>query len=168
MQNTSFYVLLDNIRSKFNVGSIFRTTEFFNFQKIILTGFTPQLPDKEIEKTAIGAEKIVPWQYWQKSEEAVLSLKKEGVCIVVAELDEKSFSLKEFTEIFSKKINISESKYSGVCIVLGNEINGVSEDILKLADYLVEIPKLGKVKESLNVEVSFGIIAASLKMNMNT
>lgn len=148
-------VLLENIRSKFNVGSIFRTAEAFAFERVILTGFTPQLPDKEISKTAIGAENAVAWQYWQNSIDAVKDLKKRGVKIIVAELDPKAIKLPDF----------QIQKKGECCIVLGNEITGVSKEVLALADTIVEIPMLGTVKESLNVEVSFGILAAWLRFN---
>ena len=149
------YVLLENVRSKFNVGSIFRTAEAFAFDKVITTGFTPQIPDAEIAKTAIGAEEVVAWQYWQNSVDAIKQLKKEGFTIVVAEVDKRSVKLPDF-----KKGDIKN-----VCIVLGNEIAGVSEEVLNLADIVLEIPMLGTVKESLNVEVTFGILSAWMRFN---
>ncbi len=143
-------VLLENIRSKFNVGSIFRTSEFLSFEKIILTWYTPQLPDIEISKTAIWAEENVPFQYWQNSIDVIKDLKKQGIKIISAELTDKSIKLPDF------KID----KNDNYVIVLWNEITWVSKEVLELSDFIVEIPMLGKMKESLNVEVSFGIIAS--------
>lgn len=142
-------VLLENIRSKFNVGSVFRTAEFFNFDKVILCGYTKYPPDKEISKTAIGAENVVNWQYYQEASNAIIDLKQLGFKIIAAELTKESISINDY------KLKQSE-KY---CLVLGNEINGVSPAILELSDIKLEIPQKGKIKESLNVEVCFGIIA---------
>ncbi|MCD5382851.1 TrmH family RNA methyltransferase [Candidatus Gracilibacteria bacterium] len=140
--------LLDNIRSKFNIGSFFRTADAFNLEKLILCGFTPYPPDKEISKTAIGAENSVKWQYFQNSFEAVQILKNQGKKIISVELDEKS-----------KKIG--EINFSGdEVFVFGNEINGVDKKILEISDEILEIPMLGKVKESMNVGVVAGIVGA--------
>ncbi|PCI24237.1 RNA methyltransferase [Candidatus Peregrinibacteria bacterium] len=156
MKQRRLVVVLENIRSKFNVGAIFRTSEAFNFEAVVLTGFTPQLPDKEITKTAIGAEKVVPFQYWNYAADALEFYKKEGFSIVSAEHAKNSFS---FTEL-------NEKIEGDVCLVLGNEITGVSDETLKYSDYITEIPMLGTVKESLNVEVAFGIIAAQLRFGL--
>jgi len=149
------YVLLDNIRSKFNVGSIFRTAEAFNFKKVILTGFTPQIPDTEISKTALGAEKFVNWQYWQNPSEALKFLKSQKIKIIIAETWKNSQPLDKFT--FPKS--------EPLCLVLGNEITGVSPKLKPFADEIVSIPMLGTIKESLNVSVAFGILAAFCKIS---
>ncbi len=160
-----FYVLLENIRSKFNVGAIFRTAEAFSFEKVILTGFTPQIPDKEISKTAIGAEEYVKWQYWQNSIDAVKELKSKGIKIVSAEIAENSVKLQD---ISMDSGILKNTNNEGICIVLGNEIIGISKKILDLSDIIVEIPMLGEIKKSLNVEVAFGIIASWIRFSQNT
>lgn len=164
-------VLLENIRSKFNVGAIFRTAEAFAFKEVILTGFTPQLPDKEISKTALGAEEYLKWRYWQNPIDAIKELKSQGVIIIAGEVDERAVKIQACSmdprlrgDGKEKNANAKENDISDkYCIVLGNEIHGVSKEALDLADIIVEIPMLGKVKESLNVEVAFGILAAFLR-----
>lgn len=157
------YVLLDGVRSKFNVGAIFRTAEAFFCTQILLTGITPQLPDKDIEKTSLGSEKVLPWQYWQYSLEAVKYLQQKGVLIIAAELDPNSISLQELHSILYKKQELYNKKDMPYCIVMGNEVDGVSQDILNISDIIVKIPMLGEIKESLNVGVAFGIIASWLR-----
>jgi tRNA G18 (ribose-2'-O)-methylase SpoU len=157
------YVLLDGVRSKFNVGAIFRTAEAFACTQILLTGITPQLPDKDIEKTSLGSEKVLPWQYWQYSLEAVQYLQKKGVLIIAAELDVNSVSLQELHSVIHNKQISYNKKDMPYCIVMGNEIDGVSKDILEVADIIVKIPMLGKIKESLNVGIAFGIITSWLR-----
>jgi tRNA G18 (ribose-2'-O)-methylase SpoU len=146
-------VLLENIRSLFNVGSIFRTAEFFGFEKVILTGFTPYPPNEKISKTAIGAEKHLNWQYYQDTKTAIEKQKKAGYKIYSIELNKKAVNIN--TKLFNKDDKI--------CVVLGNEINGVTNETLKKSDKIIQIPKLGKIKESLNVEVCFGIVSAFIQ-----
>ena len=140
--------LLDNIRSKFNIGSFFRTADAFNLEKLILCGFTPYPPDKEISKTAIWAENSVKWQYFQNSFEAVKILKNQWKKIISVELDEKSKKIWE--------INFSWDEV----FVFWNEINWVDKKILEISDEILEIPMLWKVKESMNVWVVAGIVGA--------
>ncbi|HPO06149.1 MAG TPA: TrmH family RNA methyltransferase [Candidatus Gracilibacteria bacterium] len=147
------YFLLDNIRSRFNVGAIFRSAEFFAIDRIILTGFTP-LPDSiEVSKTAIGAEKRVDWQYYEDPILAVQDLKQKGFYCLAAEINPRASSLYNFC---------AQSKRDYL-VVLGNEIQGVNPEIEKLMDEVLMIPKCGDLKESLNVEVSAGIFMSYLR-----
>jgi len=144
-------LILDNIRSVHNVGSIFRTAEAFGVMKIYCIGTTPVPIDrfgqkrKDLAKVALGAEDLVSWEYFKTANSLVNKLKKEGFLIVAIEQDEKA--------VYFKKIK----KTNKVAYIFGNEREGVSEKLLKLADQVAEIPMKGK-KESLNVSVTAGII----------
>lgn len=140
-------VILDNIRSMHNVGSIFRTADSFNIQKIILCGITPQPPHREIHKTALGATESVDWEYVEKIETCIQELKAEKIEIIGIEQVTGSISLKDI-EISNQK------KYA---IIVGNEVDGISDSALKLVDYCLEIPQDG-TKHSLNVSVCAGIV----------
>lgn len=140
-------VVLDNIRSLHNVGSVFRTADAFRLQKIFLTGITGTPPHREIHKTALGATESVDWEYIEKPEDAVTRLKQEGFMIVVVEQTDKSMALHTFTPSPNQKI----------CLVFGNEIHGVSDTVIQLADEALEIPQAG-TKHSLNVSVCAGIV----------
>lgn len=145
-------VILDNIRSTYNVGSIFRTADALGVGKLILGGTTPAPVDRfgreraDIAKVALGAEKTVGWVYKQDILPEIKSLKKQGYKIVAIEQSEKSVDYKKV------KLN----KKSKVVFIIGEEVNGISPKILKLADTVAEIPMLGQ-KESLNVSVAFGV-----------
>jgi tRNA G18 (ribose-2'-O)-methylase SpoU len=145
-------VVLDNIRSTFNVGSIFRTSDALDISKIILCGTTPAPKDRfgrdreDIAKVSLGAEKAVDWEYFPKTLNVVKSLKKEGYKIIMIEQSAKSVDY--------KKIKIANN--SKVAFVVGEEVKGIPVKILKLADKIAEIPMLGS-KESLNVSVAFGV-----------
>lgn len=151
--------LLYNIRSLYNVGSIFRTADAAGFEKIYLCGITPTPLDrlgnkkKELVKVALGAEDYLPWEKigGSPSPQAIISLikklKKESFLICAIEQDNKSIAL-----------NKSHNKNKKIALIIGDEIRGVSKSILKYCDYILEIPMLGK-KESLNVSVAFGIAA---------
>jgi len=140
--------LLDNIRSKFNIWSFFRTADAFNLEKLILCGFTPYPPDKEISKTAIWAENSVNWQFYQDSFEAIKILKSEWKKIISVELAENS------KKIWEIKFSWDE------VFVFWNEINWVDKKILEISDEILEIPMRWKVKESMNVWVVAGIVWA--------
>ena len=143
-------VILDNIRSVYNVGSIFRTSDALGVEKIYLCGYTPTPTDrfgrerKDLAKVALGAEKSVGWEYFKNTDEAIKKLKKEGFQVIAIEQDEKSIDFKNV-----------KAKYP-VALVMGNEVGGIEKKTLKLCDVIAEIPMMGK-KESLNVSVSFGI-----------
>ncbi len=140
-------VLLDNIRSAYNVGSIFRTCDAFLIEKIILTGFTPRPPHPEIRKTALGATESVDWEYLQSPIDALKHLKSEGYKIIAVEQTDKPTMLHEWKPE-------KDLKYA---LILGNEVKGVQGEILLLCDYAIEIPQSG-TKHSLNVAVAAGIV----------
>jgi len=152
-------VILDNIRSAHNVGSIFRTADAFGVSEICLCGTSPAPVDKfgrdrrDIAKVALGAEKTVSWKYYSSSIRAINSLKKKGFKIISIEQSEKSKTIKE----------IKKYKGKNTALVFGNEIDGISKKILNLSDDIFEIPMFGE-KESLNVSVSFGIALAALSL----
>jgi 23S rRNA (guanosine2251-2'-O)-methyltransferase len=140
-------VLLDNVRSLHNVGSAFRVSDAFGLEKLYLTGITGTPPHREIHKTALGATESVAWEYFEKPEEAVQQLKQKGYTIVVVEQTDGSMPLQEFQPVTGKKY----------CLVFGNEVNGVSEEVILQADVALEIPQTG-TKHSLNISVCLGIV----------
>lgn len=140
------YVLCDNIRSIFNVGAIFRTSDAAFIEKIYLTGYTPYPPRKEIEKVALGATLSVPWEYRKNPLDVVEELKINKIKIVCLEITDKR---KYYWEI--------EEKDFPLCLIVGNEITGVSKELIEASDYSVEIPMLG-MKQSLNVSVAYGVV----------
>ncbi len=142
----SFSVLLNNIRSLHNVGSIFRTADGAGVEKVYLCGITGHPPDSKISKTALGAEKEVPWEYHRNAGEVLRRLKAAGHRIVLLEQLEQSISYEKFEPA------------APLCLVVGNEIEGVSEELLALCDQTIEIPMAG-LKNSLNVSVAFGVVA---------
>jgi tRNA G18 (ribose-2'-O)-methylase SpoU len=139
-------VVLDNLRSMNNVGSIFRTADAFLVEKLMLCGITGTPPHREITKTAIGAEKSLVWEYYPNTLEAVLALKKQGYTLVALEQAEGAVNL------MNHPIQIHP-----VAFVLGNEIDGISQEVIDACDLCVEIPQLG-TKHSFNVAVSFGML----------
>ena len=139
-------VVLDNIRSAHNVGSIFRICDAFLIKKLFLCGITPFPPSKEIRKTALGASNSVNWEYQSDAFELVKKLKKEGDTIISIEQTDKSINLDQI-----------ETSNNNLTIVFGNEINGVCEKIKKKSDQIIEIPQFG-TKHSLNVAVATGIV----------
>jgi 23S rRNA (guanosine2251-2'-O)-methyltransferase len=141
-------IVLDNIRSLHNVGSAFRTADAFLIEKIILTGITGRPPHREIQKTALGATESVPWEYVESPAVAVSRLKSLGYAIAVVEQTTESISLENF---FVEK----DRKYA---LIFGNEVDGVSEELIGLADLAIEIPQGGS-KHSLNVSVCLGIVS---------
>ncbi len=150
-ENMKTYVILHNIRSAYNVGSIFRTADGAGVTKIFLCGYTPLPIDRfgrvveEIQKTSLGASGVVPWEHYDSTEECILKLKKNGVKIVVVEQHTRAIP---YTE--------SQGKVD-TAFVFGNEIDGVPKDFSKEADEVIHIPMNG-MKESLNVSVSAGIV----------
>lgn len=139
-------VVVDNVRSMYNIGSIFRTADAFLFKKIWLCGISGCPPHPEITKTALGAEESVDWEYAVDAVQCVKRLKDDDVRICVLEQCHNSIDLSEF------KIEIGES----YALVAGNEVDGVNQQIVDMADYVLEIPQCG-CKHSLNVSVSSGI-----------
>lgn len=140
-------LVLDNIRSALNVGSAFRTADAFALQHIYLCGITAQPPHREILKTAIGATASVDWSYFETTKEAIAALKSAHYLIAgVEQVDERTW-LQDF----------EPDQGRAVAIVLGNEVNGLSDDILPMLDVCLEIPQQG-TKHSLNVSVCLGIV----------
>ena len=148
-------VLLDNVRSMYNVGAIFRTADAFLIDEVILTGITGCPPHPEITKTALGAEESVRWKYEKDPFTELENKRKEGWKICVLEQAYGSISLQDF---------IADSKERYV-LVAGNEVSGVQQNIVDIADIILEIPQCG-VKHSLNVSVSTGIALWELVKNM--
>ena len=140
-------VVLDNIRSGLNVGSVFRSSDAFRVEKVILTGITAKPPHKEILKTAIGANNSVEWEYIQHIDEAIFLLKNQHYRIIGIEQTTASIELNDF--------EVSENKK--YALVFGNEVNGLSESIISEMDAFIEIAQFG-TKHSLNVSVCAGII----------
>ena len=139
-------VVLDNVRSLHNVGSVFRTSDAFLVQAVYLCGITATPPHAEIHKTALGAENTVDWKYFEKTIDAIRELKQEGFHIAAVEQAENSILLDDF--------RIKETPFA---IVLGNEVKGVDQDVMNLCDSCIEIPQFG-TKHSLNVSVTSGIL----------
>ncbi len=137
--------VLDNIRSAYNVGAMFRTAECAYISELILCGITARPPHKEVEKTALGATQLLPWRYFPDTLEAVESLKQEGWRIAALEITEGSLP-----------IQAVQKEHFPLALVVGNEVSGVDERVLAAADLVVEIPQYGQ-KESLNVAVAFGV-----------
>jgi 23S rRNA (guanosine2251-2'-O)-methyltransferase len=143
-----FVILLDNVRSMHNVGSVFRTADAFLASKIYLCGITGTPPHREITKTALGATESVDWEYAKDGLALVQQLKAAGYQIIVIEQADRSVSLTDFVP----------DTASAYCFVFGNEVFGVDERLLTQADQCLEIPQYG-TKHSLNIAVSVGIIA---------
>jgi tRNA G18 (ribose-2'-O)-methylase SpoU len=143
-------VVLNDIRSLYNVGAIFRTADGAGVEKIWICGITGHPPNNMISKTALGAEDTVPWEYRENCATVVRRMKEQGYAIVLLEQMESSLP----HDIYVPR--------QPVCLVLGNEIHGVSPEILTLTDDAVEIEMCG-IKNSLNVSVAFGVIAYSLR-----
>ena len=143
--------VLDNIRSKFNIGSIFRTCDAFNVKELVLCWICAYPPDEEISKTAIWAENSVQWVYYQNTIDAINHYKSIWKTIVSIEWDERSI------DIWNAGFTWDEA------FIFGNEIDWVSKDILALSDKIISIPMLGTSKESLNVWVTAGIIWAFVR-----
>ena len=140
-------VVLDDVRSRHNVGSIFRTADAFGIEGLVLCGFTPQPPHREIEKTALGATASVPWAHEADALAAIMRLRAEGYRIVVVEQTAEAVPLGNF------KLPAN----APVALVVGNELNGVHEAVVKAADACIAIPQHGS-KHSLNVSVCAGVV----------
>lgn len=139
-------VVLDNIRSMHNVGSVFRTADAFRIEAICLCGYTPQPPHRDIQKTALGATETVNWLYFSTTLDALKQLKEHGYTIFAVEQAVGSISLEQFEETDKK-----------IAVVFGNEVSGVDSEVLAHCDGCIEIPQLG-MKHSLNISVAAGIV----------
>lgn len=147
---------LDNIRSLHNVGSAFRTADAFRIEKIFLSGITGTPPHREIQKTALGATESVAWEYVENTSAIVGILQAQGYDIVAVEQTTESIPLNEFIPDPTKKY----------CLVFGNEIHGVSEEVIAVADLALEIPQAG-TKHSLNISVCLGIVVWEVFRKLN-
>ena len=153
-------IILDNIRSLFNVGSIFRTADAAGVEKIYLCGITPTPTDRfgrirpQLAKVSLGAERTMNWEYVESASKLINKLKKEKFKILAVEQSKKSIPY--------LNLRIKKSDLNKIVLIFGNEVDGISEIILKKADKILEIPMSGK-KESLNVSVSFGIVVFGLR-----
>ena len=138
------YAILDNIRSRYNVGAMFRSSDAALVSKVFLAGITGAPPHQDIDKSALGAADVVPWQYVARGVDAMKELKSQGVMIVALELTKQSVPYCDMSYAFP------------LCLVVGNEIGGVSDDGMSLCDAAIDIPMLGRAN-SLNVATAYGI-----------
>ena len=142
-------ILVENVRSVHNVGSIFRSADGFGAEKIYLTGYTAYPPRDDLHKTALGAEDAVPWEHFENPIDAVNTIKESGVSLALIEQTTSSKSIYEMDLKFP------------ICFIVGNEVSGVSEELSALADIHIELPMRG-IKQSLNVSVATGVVGYEL------
>jgi tRNA G18 (ribose-2'-O)-methylase SpoU len=151
-------VVLENIRSMQNVGSVFRTADAFLVESVFLTGFTPQPPHRDIHKTALGATETVDWKYFHNTSDALQSISEKKYDVYAVEQVAESISLE----------NIISNTNTGTVLIFGNEVSGVESSTLSLCKGCIEIPQLG-MKHSLNVSVATGIVLWEFtRKNINT
>jgi len=148
------YVVCENIRSLYNVGSIFRTADSLFIEKLYLCGFTGYPPRKKINKVALGAVETVPWEYSWDTQSQLIRLKEKNVTCVALEHTDESINFHKFRFPFP------------VALVIGNEYEGITQETLNLCDYAVEIP-MGGIKQSLNVAIAFGIAGFEIIRQLN-
>jgi 23S rRNA (guanosine2251-2'-O)-methyltransferase len=147
IEKSPIVVVLDNIRSCNNIGSVFRTSDALLIEKLILCGITATPPNTEIHKTALDAEKSVLWEYFDKTEEAVIRLKENGYQVFAVEQVQNSILLPDFIP----------EKGRNLALIFGNEVKGVQQSVLNNCDGAIEIPQYG-TKHSFNISVSVGIV----------
>ena len=148
-------VILDNVRSQHNIGSVFRTADAFRIERILLCGITATPPNREMQKTALGATETVAWEYFDKTLQAVEQMRKDGYAILAIEQAKDSLPLENF----------DPGKFEKIALVFGNEVQGVDEAIVKDADSCIEIPQFG-TKHSLNISVTAGIVLWHVFQNL--
>ncbi len=146
-EKTPIIIVLENIRSAYNVGSVFRTSDAFLVQAIYIIGYSAKPPHKEVKKTALGAEETVDWKYFRTTAEAIAELRKEGFNVYAAEQAEGSYKLNAIGFEPGEKI----------AVVFGNEVTGVEQSTIALCDGCLEIPQLG-MKHSLNIATAAGVV----------
>lgn len=146
--------VLDNVRSQHNIGSIFRTSDAFRIQELYLCGITATPPNREINKSALGATESVKWQYFAETPRAIEQLKENGYKIIAVEQAIGSIKLEDYNSESSEK----------VALVFGNEVTGVSDEVMEMADVCIEIPQFG-TKHSFNVSVTAAIVLYQIYMN---
>jgi tRNA G18 (ribose-2'-O)-methylase SpoU len=145
LEKFPLYCLIENIRSLYNVGSIFRTSDALRLTCLYLTGYTGKPPRKEIDKTALGSVETVPWKYFHDPLQAIAELKSQKISIIALEHTNKSIPYYQFVFKFP------------FCLMLGNEVEGLSKELIAQANSAIEIPMYG-LKQSLNVTVAYGIV----------
>ncbi|QNM85061.1 RNA methyltransferase [Polaribacter pectinis] len=155
VEKTPLIVVLDNIRSLNNIGSVFRTSDAFLVEKIYLCGISATPPNKDIHKTALGATESVAWEYAEDTLELVKKLKGESVKVLSIEQAENSTKLNDF----------QPKKGEKYAIVMGNEVKGVQQEVVNASDFCIEIPQLG-TKHSLNISVTTGVVIWDLFQKM--
>ncbi len=157
-------VILDNVRSQHNIGSAFRTSDSFLIEKVYLCGICATPPTPEIHKSALGAEFSVDWEYSNLTLEVVSSLKEQGYIIISIEQAERAV----FLENLEKEIISQHPENTRFALIFGNEVKGVTQEVVNASDYVIEIPQYG-TKHSLNISVTVGIIlwefCKNLKIN---
>ena len=154
-KKTPIIIILDDIRSLHNIGSVFRSSDAFLVEKIYLCGITAVPPNKEIHKTALGATETVTWEHAENVLEVIEKLKKENVAVYAIEQTENSIMLNDFQPELNKKY----------ALIFGNEVKGVNQKAINISDGVIEIPQLGS-KHSLNISVTAGIVIWDLFQKM--
>jgi tRNA G18 (ribose-2'-O)-methylase SpoU len=156
-EKTPIQIVLDNIRSLNNIGSVFRTADAFRIEKVYLCGITAKPPHKDIRKTALGATESVAWEYRESTLELIESLNQNGHTTIAIEQAENAAMLQEF--------DIETSK--NYVLVFGNEVKGVSQEVVNHCESVIEIPQFG-TKHSLNISVSVGVVVWDFWSKLNT
>ena len=156
-EKTSLIIILDNIRSLNNIGSVFRTADAFLIKKIYLCGITAQPPHKDIQKTALGATDSVEWEYVENTLDVIKKLNNEGVFVASIEQAELAVNLNDF----------SVQKEMTYAIIFGNEVKGVQQKVVSASDVVIEIPQFG-TKHSLNISVSVGVVVWDLFVKLKS
>ncbi len=155
-QKTSMIIILDNIRSLNNIGSVFRTSDAFLIEKVFLCGITAKPPHKDIHRTALGATDSVAWEHREDTLELVKELQEKGVKIASIEQAENAVMLNDFRP----------SKGKTYALIFGNEVKGVQQEVVSASDYVIEIPQFG-TKHSLNISVSVGVVVWDVFSKLN-
>lgn len=149
-------VVLNSIRSSYNVGSIFRTSDGAMIEKLVACGYTPHPPKKEVLKTALGSQESVNWEYIENPVDAVKKYKEMGYKICALEQTDKS----------KEHFSLTKSDFP-LCLIIGNEITGVNQELIDLCDFSIEIPQYG-IKQSLNVAVAYGVSIFEMRRIFDT
>src|SRR5690606_17631628 len=156
VEKTSLIIILDNIRSLNNIGSVFRTSDAFLIKKIYLCGITATPPHKDIHKTALGSTETVAWEYVENTIDLIQKLKSDGIKTCAIEQAENATMLNDFTP----------QQQTTYALVFGNEVKGVAQDVVSASDLVIEIPQFG-TKHSLNISVSVGVVVWDLFSKLN-